>query len=79
MKKVIIGGVVLVSAVAALRRIGPALATRAMKKCEEMFDHMPDDSPPKRIVRALDKIREQNTRILQKLEEHEPLALAAAD
>lgn len=44
-----------------------------------MFEHMPDDFPPKRMVRGIDEIREQNTRILQQLEkqEHRRTAVAA--
>ena len=37
MKKVIIGGAVFVAAVAALRRIAPAVHERAMKKCHQMM------------------------------------------
>jgi hypothetical protein len=34
----------------------------------EMFEQMPDDLPPKRIIRQLEEIREQNARILQLVE-----------
>jgi hypothetical protein len=78
MKKVIIGGVVLGAALAALRQFGPTLRERAMDKCERMFDRMPQDFPPKRLLRGIEEIREQNTRILHHLEEQEP-ALAAAN
>lgn len=76
MKKLVIGSVFLAAAVFALRRFGPVLARKAMKKCEEMFDHMPEDFPPKRMMRGIDEIREQNARILHHLEEAGP-ALAA--
>ena len=33
-----------------------------------MFERMPDDFPPKRMLRQLEEIREQNSRILQLLE-----------
>ncbi len=80
MKKVIIGAAVLVATLAALRRFGPRLGERAMRKCEEMFDRMPEDCPPKRMMRSLEEIREQNTRILQHLEEApERRAVVAAD
>jgi hypothetical protein len=77
MKKIIIGAAVFLAAVAALRRFGPALARWAMRKCEEMFDHMPEEAPSKRMMRGIEEIREQNTRILHQLDE-ERTALAAA-
>lgn len=78
MKKVLIGAAVLV-ALAALRRFGPALEERAMRKCEQMFDRIPADFPPKRMLRSIEQIREQNTHILRRLDEqeHRPTALAA--
>jgi hypothetical protein len=69
MKKMIIGAVVFVAALAALRRFGPALGRRAMKKCEEMFDRMPEESAPKQMLRGIQEIREQNARILREVEE----------
>lgn len=57
---------------AALHRFGPALRERAKAKCLAMFEHMPEDFPPKRIMRSLDEIREQNARILSHLEEEKP-------
>lgn len=77
MKKLIIGTAVLVAAGAALHRFGPALGKRAMDKCHDMFDHMPEDFPPKRMMRGIEEIREQNSRILLYLEK-EPAAQAAA-
>ncbi len=69
MKKTIIGAAVFVAALAALRRFGPALGERAMSKCQQMFERMPEEFPPKRMMRSLEEIREQNTRILHHLEE----------
>jgi hypothetical protein len=69
MKKVIVGGAVSVAAFAAVRRFGPALKERAMKKCEGMFQQMPEDFPPKQMLRGIKEIREQNTRILHQLDE----------
>jgi hypothetical protein len=76
-KKLIVGAGVLVLALAALRRFGPALGKRAMAKCQEMFDRMPEELPPKRMMRGIEEIREQNSRILRELEE-EHTALAGA-
>lgn len=77
MKKVLIGAAVLAGIVLLLRRLGPALGRRAMEKCEEMVDRMPDAFPPKRMMRSIAEIRDQNSRILGLLE-REPAALAAA-
>ena len=78
MKKVLIGAAVVVAALAALRRFGPALEERAMRKCEQMFDRMPAEFPPTRGLRGIEQIREQNTHILHRLQEqeHRPTALA---
>lgn len=79
MKKLIIGAAVFVGAVAALRRFGPALEERAMRKCEQMFDRTPEDFPPKRMLHGIEEIRAQNTQILRQLEqeEHRRTVLAA--
>jgi hypothetical protein len=69
MKKVVIAAAVFAGAIAALRRFGPALGRRAMKKCEDMVEHMPEGFLPKRLMRGLEEIREQNKRILHELEE----------
>ena len=57
MKKMIIGTVVIAAALALLRRFGPALAQACMSKCGEMVDHMPEHSPPKRMMRKLEETR----------------------
>jgi hypothetical protein len=43
-----------------------------MRKCENMFDHMPEDFPLKRIMHGIEEIQEQNTRLLSRLEEEQP-------
>ena len=47
------------------------LHERGMAGCERMFQQMPEDFPPKRIMRGVEEIREQTARILQLLEERE--------
>ena len=42
--------------------------TRTSSLCKNMFDAMPDDSPPKRIASDLAAIRAQNDRIIEILE-----------
>ncbi len=78
-KKLFISAAFVAGGVYAVRRFGPSLGEFAMKHCEQMFVQMPDDFPPKRMMRGIDEIREQNTRILQQLEkqEHRRTAVAA--
>lgn len=69
MKKVLVSAAVLLVAVVTVRRFGPALGKRAMRRCHDMFDRMPEDFPPKRMMNGIEEIREQNSRILRHLEE----------
>lgn len=78
MKQMFIKGAVFVAALAALRWLGPALGKRVMRKCEEMFDRMPEEFPPKQMMRSIEEIRKQNTRLLRQLgEEHRPAPTGA--
>lgn len=79
MRRMIIGAAVFAGALAALRWLGPRLGERVMDKCEQMFNRMPEEFPPKRMMRSIEEIREQNTRILRRLHEPERLTSAAAD
>lgn len=83
MRNVFIGVAVIGMAAYAARRMGSRLGERAIRECETMFEHMPEDYPPKRMVRGIDEIREQNTRILRQLQELEenqrPVTAVAAD
>jgi hypothetical protein len=78
-KKLFVSAAFAGGAVYAVRRFGPSLGQFAMRHCEQMFEQMPDDFPPKRMMRGIDEIREQNTRILHQHEkqEHPGTALAA--
>lgn len=67
MKKLMVVAAVLVTGFFVLRRFGPRLKERAMRKCEEMFDRMPDRFPPKRMMRGIDEVRVQNAEILRLL------------
>lgn len=69
MKKTIVGAATVVGILAVLHRFGPALQERVKRKCLETFEHMPEDFPPKRIMRSLEQIQEQNTQILRQFEE----------
>jgi len=76
-KKLIFGVVAAAVGFIVVRRFAPALERAAMRKCEGMFDRMPDDAPPKRFLRGIDEIRDQNTRILQRLEQDRPIVAVA--
>lgn len=73
-----IGAAALVFVAAARRRFGPALGRRAMSKCEEMFDRMPEEFPPKQMMRSLEEIRDQNQRILAHLEDEQTMLAASS-
>ena len=68
MKTLIVAAGVCLLVLVAIRRFGPVLAARAMTRCQEMFDRMPEEFPPKRIVHGIEEIREQNSQILRELE-----------
>lgn len=59
------GAVVLVA-----RRLVPGLHARLMAGCERMFEQMPDDLPPKRMMRGIEEIRATSAKTLALLEEH---------
>lgn len=82
MRNVFIGAAVIAIGAYAARRMASGLGERAMRQCETMFERMPEDFPPKRMMGGIDDIREQNNRILRQLEKLEqaqgpPTALAA--
>jgi hypothetical protein len=56
-------------ALVAARLVKQRMRQRLFKRWGEMFEQMPDDLPPKRIIRQLEEIREQNARILQLVED----------
>lgn len=77
MKKLIRIAVASVVVLALLRLFGPALRDRAMAKCQEMFDRMPEEFPPKRVMRGIEDVRDQNSQILRRLVELESQQRAA--
>ena len=79
MKKVVIGAVLVGGGAYGIRRFAPKFGEWCMAHCEQMFEQMPDEFPPKRMMRGIDEIREQNTRILQELgkQEHRRTVVAA--
>jgi hypothetical protein len=64
----LVGGAVLLARVL-VARLKPH--ERLMARCEQMFQEMPEDFPPKRIMRGVDEIRANSARTLELLEERE--------
>jgi hypothetical protein len=48
------------------------LHERAMAACEGMFEQMPEDFPPKRMMRGIEEIRANTARTLELLEKRGP-------
>lgn len=57
--------------VSVVRRLVPKLHARLLAGCERMFEQMPDEFPPKRILRGIEEIRADSARALELLEKHE--------
>src|SRR5215207_9584607 len=53
------------------RALAPRLHARLMAGCERMFEQMPDDFPPKRMMRGVEETRANSARTLALLEAHE--------
>ena len=68
MRRLVIGGAVIGGAVVA-RILAPKLHARMLAACKGMFEHMPEDFPPKRMTGGIEEVRANTTRILQLLEE----------
>jgi hypothetical protein len=60
----VIGGVVL-----AARALAPKLHARMLAACKGMFEQMPEDFPPKRMMGGIEEIHANTARILELLEE----------
>ena len=51
-----------------VRAIAPKLRDRLMASCEALFEEMPDDFPPKRMMRGIEETRVNTARIAELLE-----------
>ena len=51
-----------------VRAMAPKLRDRLMARCEAMFEQMPDDFPPKRMMRGIEETRVNTARIAELLE-----------
>jgi hypothetical protein len=70
MRRILIVGAVAGVGFLILRVIAPKLKLheRLMARCEAMFERMPDECPPKRMMRGIDETQATTARILDLLE-----------
>lgn len=68
MRRLTLGAAVLGGVVAA-RVLVPKLHGRMLETCRGMFEQMPEDFPPKRIMGGIEEIRTNTAQILELLEE----------
>ena len=61
MRRIAIGAAVIGGVVVAARGLAPKLHTRMLAACKAMFEQMPEDFPPKRMMSGIEEIR-ANTR-----------------
>ena len=69
MRRLVISAAVVGGVVVGARVLAPKLHARMLAACQGMFEHMPEDFPPKRIMGGIEEIRANTTRILELLEE----------
>jgi hypothetical protein len=69
MRRLVIGAAVVGGVVVAARALGPKMHSEMLAKCQGMFEQMPEDFPPKRIMGGIEEIRANQTRILELLKE----------
>ncbi len=69
MRRIVVSAAVIGGVVVAVRVLAPKLHTRMLAACEGMFEQMPEDFPPKRMMGGIEEIRANTTRILELLEE----------
>lgn len=69
MRRIAIRAAVIGGVAVAARVLAPKLHARMLATCEGMFEHMPEDFPPKRMMGGIEEIRANTTRILELLEE----------
>lgn len=69
MRRMVIGAALAGAAVLTARALGPKLHERLMARCERMFEQMPDDFPPKRMLRGIEEIRANTARTRELVEE----------
>jgi hypothetical protein len=71
MRRRVIGVAFAGASALAARALAPRLHARLMAGCERMFEQMPDDFPPKRMMRGIEETRANSARTLALLEARE--------
>ena len=69
MRRMAIAGAVIGVGLLVAGRVASRLHARMLEACKGMFEQMPDDFPPKRMMGGIDEIRANTVRTLQLLEE----------
>ncbi|HEU6446663.1 MAG TPA: hypothetical protein VFL61_16550 [Gaiellaceae bacterium] len=69
MRRIAIGAALTGVGLLVARVLAPKLHARLLAGCERMFEQMPDDLPPKRMMRGIEEIRANTARALELLEE----------
>ena len=69
MRRIAISAAVIGGVVVAARVLAPKLHARMLATCKAMFEHMPDDFPPKRMMGGIEEIHANTARILELLDE----------
>jgi hypothetical protein len=78
MRRIAISAALIGGVVVAARVLAPKLHARMMAACEEMFEQMPEDFPPKRMMGGIEEIRENTARTLALLEQRTEAAKTEA-
>jgi len=68
MRRILIVGALAGIGLLIVRAVAPKLRVRLMARCEAMFEQMPDDFPPKRMMRGIEETRVNTERIAELLE-----------
>ena len=68
MRRILIVGALAGVGFLIVRAVAPKLHVRLMARCEAMFEQMPENFPPKRMMRGIEEIRVNTARIAELLE-----------
>lgn len=74
MRRLVISAAALGGVIVVARILAPKLHARMLAACHGMFEHMPEDFPPKRMMGGIDEIRANTARTLEILEARPPMA-----
>lgn len=76
MRRLVIGAAVIGGVLVAARVLAPKLHARMLAACKGMFEQMPEDFPPKRMMGGIEEMRANTARTLELLEERKHAAKA---